>query len=491
MPVETPENLKFVFSDNINDLRNIKFNEALLGKWGWELATNQNHFWPRIVMSKYGGWNALIHGRNSTAFSKWWKDLKSIFQQQHTNRLSNNLCWKLGNGAKIRFWKDKWREDDLTLQEKYPTLYQVSYQQDSSISLMGILICPTSMDSLIWKVDPSGAYSTKSAYNILKNDGRSVNDDRAFKIIWNLKIPPRAIAFCWRIFRNRLPTKANLRKRHITLPSYRCPLCDSEEEDIGRIMFSCRMTRNLWWEALRWVNRVGPFPIEPKNHFMQFSHWNRKSFIDNRWDLKSIFQQQHNNCFNDNLKSRVGTGSNISLRNDLWLQDNCNIQRKYPQLYVISKQQNFLINSMGEFVDGRWEWKLSWRRDFFDYEIQMAADFVDEIHSGHIHVICNSTMTRRLWWEPLRWVNRVGPFSTDPKNHFLQFTQWNNKASINNRWKFLWLALSFFVWHHRNAMIFKNQPFDPEKVIDDTLFHTWSLLKCAEKDYTRDYTIHM
>ena len=148
-----------------------------------------------------------------------------------------------------------------------------------------VQICPTSMDSLIWKVDPSGAYSTKSAYNILKNDGRSVNDDRAFKIIWNLKIPPRAIAFCWRIFRNRLPTKANLRKRHITLPSYRCPLCDSEEEDIGHIMFSCRITRNLWWEALRWVNRVGPFPIEPKNHFMQFSHWNRKSFIDNRWEV--------------------------------------------------------------------------------------------------------------------------------------------------------------------------------------------------------------
>ena len=343
-----------------------KFNEALLGKWGWELATNQNHFWARIVMSKYGGWNALIHGRNSTAFSNWWKDLKSIFQQQHTNRLSNNLCWKLGNGAKIRFWKDKWREDDLTLQEKYPTLYQVSYQQDSSISLMGILvdnkwewrmqwrrnffdheidmvaafmdeidavqICPTSMDSLIWKVDPSGAYSTKSAYNILKNDGRSVNDDRAFKIIWNLKIPPRAIAFCWRIFRNRLPTKANLRKRHITLPSYRCPLCDSEEEDIGHIMFSCRITRNLWWEALRWVNRVGPFPIEPKNHFMQFSHWNRKSFIDNRWEV-------------------------------------------------------------------------------------------------------------------------------------------------------FWIALSMTIWKHRNLLVFKNQIFNPEKVMDEALFHIWSWLKGIDKDF--------
>ncbi|KAL5148051.1 hypothetical protein HKD37_06G017603 [Glycine soja] len=91
-------------------------------------------------------------------------------------------------------------------------------------------------------------------------------------------------------------------------------------------------------------------------------------------------------------------------------------------------------------------------------------------------------MTRSLWWEPLRWVNRVGPFSIDPKNHFVQFTQWNSKAGTNKRWEFLWLALSFSIWHHRNAMIFKNQPFTPEKVMDDALFHTWSWLKCVEKD---------
>ena len=158
------------------------------------MANNQNHLWARTLMSKYGGWNALIHGRNCTGFSNWWKDLKSIFQQQHTNSLTSNLRWKMGNGAKIKFWKDKWREDDLTLQEKYPTLHQVSYQQDSSISLIGLLVDNkwewkmhwrrnffdheidmvaafmdeidavqirlSSMDSLIWKADPSGTYST-------------------------------------------------------------------------------------------------------------------------------------------------------------------------------------------------------------------------------------------------------------------------------------------------------------------------------------------
>jgi len=291
--------------------------------------------------------------------------------------------------------------------------------------------------------------------------------------------------------------------------------------------------------------------------------------------LKIIFQQQHNNCFSENLKWRVGTGSNISFWKDKWLEDNCYLQGKYPHLYVISKQQNSSISSMGDFVEGRWEWKLSWRRDFFYHEIQMAADFLAEIDSDHIHrssrdilwwkpdpnglfstksaykvlqeyhhsnsqdnvlntmwklkispkvsafswrllnnrlpsrdnprkrqvtmpsyscplcdheeesiyhLMFNCVMTRSLWWEPLRWVNRVGPFSIDPKNHFLQFTQWNSQASTNKRWEFLWLALSFSIWHHRNAMIFKNQPFTPEKVMDDALFHTWSWLKCVEKD---------
>ena len=114
-----------------------KFNQALLGKWGWELANNQHQLWARTLLSKYGGWNALLYGRNSADFSPWWKDLKSVFQQQHHNSLTSNLRWKVGNGAKINFWKDKWRGDDLNLKDKYPALYQVSQQQDCTISLMG------------------------------------------------------------------------------------------------------------------------------------------------------------------------------------------------------------------------------------------------------------------------------------------------------------------------------------------------------------------
>ena len=53
----------------IKDLSN--FNEALPAKWGWELANNQNQLWARVLISKYGGWNALCYGRDSAHFSYW------------------------------------------------------------------------------------------------------------------------------------------------------------------------------------------------------------------------------------------------------------------------------------------------------------------------------------------------------------------------------------------------------------------------------------
>ncbi|RZC29900.1 Exocyst complex component SEC6 isoform B [Glycine soja] len=264
-----------------------KFNVALLGKWGWNLANNQHQLWARILLSKYGGWYSLLYGRNSAHISPWWRDLKSVFQQQHHNILTSNLRWKVGNGAKVKFWLDKWRGDDFTLKDKYPALYQISLHQDSTINLMGqfadnrwewriqwrrnffdheidmvaafmediadVQIHPSSMDCLNWRADTTGSYSTKSAYNLLMVDGTSAAEDSVSRSMWNLKIPPRASAFSWRLFKNRLPTKANLRRRQVALPSYRCPLCDVEEERVGHIMFSCTTTRSLWWEVLSWV----------------------------------------------------------------------------------------------------------------------------------------------------------------------------------------------------------------------------------------------
>ncbi|KHN25561.1 hypothetical protein glysoja_035689, partial [Glycine soja] len=99
------------------------------------------------------------------------------------------------------------------------------------------------------------------------------------------------------------------------------------------------------------------------------------------------------------------------------------------------------------------------------------------------HVLFSCIKTRSLWWDVLRWVNRVGPFSIEPKNHFLQFSHWNRNSITDKRWEVLWIALSMTIWKHRNSLVFNNQTFNPVNLMDEALFHTWSWLKCIEKDF--------
>ena len=70
-------------------------------------------------------------------------------------------------------------------------------------------------DNLLWKADPTGMYSTRSAYRLLSNLNSFAPDGRNFQLIWKLKIPPKAAIFTWRLIKDRLPTRANLHRRNV------------------------------------------------------------------------------------------------------------------------------------------------------------------------------------------------------------------------------------------------------------------------------------
>ena len=68
-----------------------KFNEALLGKWIWALASDQQQLWARIINSKYGGWKEFQLGREKRGFSNWWKDLRKIYHQSQHSIFHQNM----------------------------------------------------------------------------------------------------------------------------------------------------------------------------------------------------------------------------------------------------------------------------------------------------------------------------------------------------------------------------------------------------------------
>ena len=282
-----------------------KFNTALRGRWIWDLVSKHKQLWARILTSKYGGLIDLQNGRDKGWHSQWWKDLRKLYHQPEFQIIHQNMTWKVGCGDKVRFWQDSWLGQGGSLQQKYNQLFVISRQQNLPISKMGkfyqntwnwdfkwrrnlfdheneqaiafmddisaISIHQQLQDSMLWKADPIGIYSTKSAYRLLLPTNRPGQHSRNFKILWKLKIPPRAELFSWRLFRDRLPTRANLLRRHVALQDIMCPLCGNHQEEAGHLFFHCRMTVGLWWESMNWTRTLGAFLDDPAAHFIQFS----------------------------------------------------------------------------------------------------------------------------------------------------------------------------------------------------------------------------
>ncbi|KAL5169552.1 putative plastid-lipid-associated protein 11, chloroplastic [Glycine soja] len=143
----------------------------------------------------------IANGRDKGWHSQWWKDLRKLYHQPEFQIIHQNMTWKVGCGDKVRFWQDSWLGQEGSLQQKYNQLFVISRQQNLPISKMGkfyqntwnwdfkwrrnlfdheneqaiafmddisaISIHQQLQDSMLWKADPTGIYSTKSAYRLL------------------------------------------------------------------------------------------------------------------------------------------------------------------------------------------------------------------------------------------------------------------------------------------------------------------------------------
>ena len=180
----------------------------------------------------------------------WWQDLMVVIHQQQLNNvLQNGTTWRVGCGDKIRFWENCWTGAGVSFMVKYPRLHQMSCQQQQLIQQLGsytdagwewnftwrrplfdnevdttdgflgeiaqTVVQPHTTDSWVWKPDPNGQYSTKSAYNLLQGETMEENLDGAFEELWKLRIPTKTSFFVWRLIRDRLPTRLNLQRRHV------------------------------------------------------------------------------------------------------------------------------------------------------------------------------------------------------------------------------------------------------------------------------------
>ncbi|KAH1209320.1 putative ribonuclease H protein [Glycine max] len=241
-------------------------------------------------------------------------NLRSSHQGQ---LIQKGMKWKVGSGDQIKFWEDKWTGEEESLAEKYPRLYLISLQQHQVIRLMGMYkdigwewnftwrrslfeneidsavnflsdiadksIQQQGPDAWVWSEDPAAQYSTRNAYNMLGEEGAAGRQEECFEKLWRIRIPARIAVFAWRLIRDRLPTRQNLRRRQVQITDMLCPFCRIQEEGASHLFFHCNKIQPIWWDTMSWLHIKGAFPLSPKQHFLQHLGVQVDGVRTNRW----------------------------------------------------------------------------------------------------------------------------------------------------------------------------------------------------------------
>jgi hypothetical protein len=114
-------------------------------------------------------------------------------------------------------------------------------------------------DVLAWAHERHGQYSVKSAYRLLKTkqmekamaDSREASGSGAsahWSTLWKLEVPPKVQVFWWRVLHNSLPSKMEMKQRHIAKKSH-CEMCGHQEETLFHVFFDCPLAKRFWREV--------------------------------------------------------------------------------------------------------------------------------------------------------------------------------------------------------------------------------------------------
>ena len=134
-----------------------------------------------------------------------------------------------------------------------------------------------------WLGDPSGNYSTRSAYNLMWEEITGGQKEDWSVELWKTKIPSKIAVFAWRLCRGRLPIKENLRRRHLEINDMLCPFCSGVVEDESHLFIHCTKIQPIWWESMSWMNIKGVFPFSLKQHFIQHISIQIEGLRAKRW----------------------------------------------------------------------------------------------------------------------------------------------------------------------------------------------------------------
>lgn len=174
------------------------------------------------------------------------------------NIVSEGLIWRIGDGASVRIWGDKWlpnpssymvqspekivdgaaRVRDLFYQDVHGWNLRLLTQIFNAEEVQVIQSVPISFtkqpDTQVWRGTRTGLFTISSAYHFVKERDDNFQPARRgsndlWRGLWKMQTSNAIKNFMWRACKKILPTKDNLMKRRVVEDSL-CPICSLEAE---------------------------------------------------------------------------------------------------------------------------------------------------------------------------------------------------------------------------------------------------------------------
>ncbi|XP_060959373.1 uncharacterized protein LOC133030597 [Cannabis sativa] len=244
------------------DLHN--YNLAFLGKQGWRLLNNENSLVSRIYKARYypsGSYLTASLGPNPSFI---WR---SIYEAK--DLVVSGVRKAIGDGTTVNIIQDPWLpeannpfviSDHPALEgQMVHSLLSVGHrswdldviqdlfgERDRQLILSIQLSERVERDSWYWRLENSGLYTIKSAYNFLQNSAAvDMFVQQGYKQLWKIDIPPKVQHFLWRAASGCLPTRVQLNTRHVNVDNM-CPFCHQAPETICHVLLNCAFSRACW-----------------------------------------------------------------------------------------------------------------------------------------------------------------------------------------------------------------------------------------------------
>lgn len=119
----------------------------------------------------------------------------------------------------------------------------------------------------------------KDTYCLLMRSSIFV-DNIFYRSCWKLLIPHNVAVFMWKLAKNKVATRSNLKHRNINKAEldHLCLMCHLEEEDNNHLLFACSFSQKIWQNCYNWIGVQLAQHCEPIQYFhMHTCYWLGKS----------------------------------------------------------------------------------------------------------------------------------------------------------------------------------------------------------------------